>query len=83
MTMGPVIRVRVRFFAALREQFGDREGVIEVARGASVGEVLAAATGGAASAGSTLAALNHEYAAAERVVEDGDQVAFFPPVTGG
>jgi len=30
-----------------------------------------------------LAAVNHEYAAPDTPVKDGDEVAFFPPVTGG
>jgi molybdopterin synthase sulfur carrier subunit len=31
----------------------------------------------------TLIAINMEYANAEQAVNDGDEVAFFPPVTGG
>jgi molybdopterin converting factor small subunit len=30
-----------------------------------------------------LVAINREYAALDRTVADGDEVAFFPPVTGG
>ncbi|MBS1222761.1 MAG: molybdopterin converting factor, partial [Proteobacteria bacterium] len=31
----------------------------------------------------TLTAVNMEYASPEQMVRDGDEVAFFPPVTGG
>jgi molybdopterin synthase sulfur carrier subunit len=31
----------------------------------------------------TLVAINQEYATPEQPVRDGDEVAFFPPVTGG
>jgi len=30
-----------------------------------------------------LIAVNREYAKADQAVRDGDEVAFFPPVTGG
>lgn len=30
-----------------------------------------------------LVAVNHEYAKADVVIKSGDEVAFFPPVTGG
>lgn len=30
-----------------------------------------------------LVAVNHEYATVDTLVNDGDEVAFFPPVTGG
>lgn len=30
-----------------------------------------------------LVAVNHEYAKADAAVKSGDEVAFFPPVTGG
>jgi molybdopterin synthase sulfur carrier subunit len=31
----------------------------------------------------TLAAVNMDYASLDSVIKDGDEVAFFPPVTGG
>jgi len=31
----------------------------------------------------TLVAINKTYADSESLVEDGDEVAFFPPITGG
>ena len=34
-------------------------------------------------AGNLLCAVNLEYAEADHPVADGDEVAFFPPVTGG
>jgi molybdopterin converting factor small subunit len=33
--------------------------------------------------GNILMAVNQEYAEADQFVSDGDEVAFFPPVTGG
>ncbi len=37
----------------------------------------------AALAGPLFAALNHDMVGFETHIEDGDEVAFFPPVTGG
>ncbi len=80
----------VRFFAAIREQVG--RSAIEVAWDDScVGitqlvQRLGREIPGAADvllAPRTLVAVNHEVVAREHAVRDGDEVAFYPPVTGG
>ncbi len=79
------MRVQVRYFASLRERMG-REGLrLEVpeAERLTVAEVWRRASGEPELPPGTLCAVNMEYAAPEREVRDGDEVAFFPPVTGG
>ena len=49
----------------------------------TVAEVWSKVTGGQAIPDSTLMAINMEYTDADAIVSDGDDVAFFPPVTGG
>lgn len=82
--------IRVLYFAGIREQVGRAtEEVILPDRGTTVGELQAhiAARGGnwnALASGKCLrAAVNQRMAQAETLVGDGDEVAFFPPVTGG
>jgi molybdopterin synthase sulfur carrier subunit len=75
--------VTVKYFASLREHHGTgRE--IEVTGGAvTVADVWARASNGEVMPDNVLMAVNLEYVGADHAVEDGDEVAFFPPVTGG
>ena len=82
--------IRVLFFARLREQLGEsRLDLSADEAGASVGElldVLRARNPGwseALGAPNLLCAVNQQQAAHSDPVSDGDEVAFFPPVTGG
>lgn len=73
--------ISVKFFASLREQVGKGEARVE-APVATVGEVWRQATDMPMPA-NTLMAVNLDYVDADHAVRDGDEVAFFPPVTGG
>ncbi|MFN2309591.1 MAG: MoaD/ThiS family protein [Gammaproteobacteria bacterium] len=77
------VTVQVRFFASLRERLGLDDRRVTIPAGASVADVWRAAVGDSAPPPNTLTALNLEYVGPEAVVHDGDEVAFFPPVTGG
>ncbi|KAA3624160.1 MAG: MoaD/ThiS family protein [Proteobacteria bacterium] len=74
--------VKVRFFAALRERVGAGEVSVDAGDGLDVGEVWRRATDLPMDA-HVLVAVNKSYATPDAVVADGDEVAFFPPVTGG
>jgi molybdopterin converting factor subunit 1 len=81
------MRVKVKLFAAHRQLLGRREVELEVAPGATIGEVWkelqAQQPRLAHLSGTLLAALNHEYAPLDSRVAEGDEVAFIPPVSGG
>ncbi len=88
------ITIKVKYFASLRERLGRAEDRLEVEEQASVGALWERVRGGVASdvgapgaagppPGAILATVNLEYARAERLLRAGDEVAFFPPVTGG
>ncbi len=74
--------INVRVFASLSEQLGISETTVDAGRVKTVAEVWAAITDGSLSS-HILVAVNHEYADPSHVVQSGDEVAFFPPVTGG
>ena len=83
------MKVRVRFFASLRERLGAEESV-EVDEGCSVGALRAAlvARGGAhaqalAPGRAVRCALDQRMCAEHEPLREGAEVAFFPPVTGG
>lgn len=73
--------VTVKFFAGLREQIGIEE--IKTSNvPTTVRDAWQQVTDHPRPA-NVLAAVNHEYVGFEHHLTDGDEVAFFPPVTGG
>jgi molybdopterin synthase catalytic subunit/molybdopterin converting factor small subunit len=76
------VQVTVRLFATLRERAAYGERTVELPEGAAVGDVWAALELGEEPAG-LLYALNREYAPREHKLEDADEVALIPPVSGG
>ena len=77
------MRVQVNYFASLRERLGRTEDRVEVVEVITVGQLWKRLCPEIALPPNTLAAVNMEYAELTQVVNDGDEVAFFPPVTGG
>lgn len=85
------MKVKVLFFASLREQLGKSHEEIELPTGVNTVESLRAHLGarggpfGKAFDGKALvrAAVNQEMAQPGVRIKAGDEVAFFPPVTGG
>ena len=79
--------VRIRLFARLREIAGAAELQRTVAEGATAGavwEVLAMEFPGlSAYATAVSCAVNEEHARLTATLQDGDEVAFLPPVSGG
>lgn len=74
--------ITVRFFASIREKVGKEAVSLESAGVQSAADAWAQATN-APMPPNTLTAVNHEYVRPDEPVKDGDEVAFFPPVTGG
>ena len=77
----------VKFFAALREVVGRPEVNWELAEGATIETLIAhlqeTVPGLASWAGRAWIAVNRSYAARDTQLHDGDEVALFPPVSGG
>ncbi len=75
--------IDVHFFASLRELVGKQQISLAYSEGLDISEIWQLASNGIAMPDNTLCAINMEYVKADVLVQDGDEVAFFPPVTGG
>ncbi len=73
--------IHVKFFASLREKMGYAE--LTLSSAASAADVWAQSTDSATPPDNMLVAINLEYAQLDDAVHEGDEIAFFPPVTGG
>ena len=72
------------YFGVLKDLVGSREAVVELTAGASVAGLLAALRVPEEGVWKALAvAVNREYAGLGTVLQDGDEVALLPPVSGG
>ena len=74
--------ITVRYFASLREKMGKSEETIDAEGITCVAEVWSKVSQEALPA-NTLVAINQDYVGLRQPVRGGDEVAFFPPVTGG
>jgi molybdopterin synthase sulfur carrier subunit len=85
------LKVTVRYFASVKESVGTDSEVLELPAGVSTVAAVRAhlrARGGAwaetlAETRRITAAVNQDMVKGGAVVKAGDEVAFFPPVTGG
>lgn len=78
--------IKVLFFASLSERLGIREKDLadqDLPAPTTAAQIWRHVAGDEPMNERVLVAINKEYAKAESEVNDGDEVAFFPPVTGG
>ncbi len=75
--------INILYFASLRERIGRGSDTLELPKSLKINQVWLQATGQESFPDDVLIALNQEYTDANAIVNDGDEVAFFPPVTGG
>ena len=73
--------INVRFFASLKERIGSATLEIDAQGITTARDVWTSASGQEAD-DEMLVAIHKEYAALDRTVADGAEVAFFPPVSG-
>ena len=76
------MQISVKFFASLREQMGLDTTELELESAVTVAEVWQRVVT-QLPPDNLLCSRNLKYAEWDESVEDGDEVAFFPPVTGG
>src|SRR5437762_5041566 len=80
------MNVRVRLFASAREAAGVGHLVLDLPDGATVGDAIAAVTKAHPLVGEIrqmIVARDRDYVTADTRLEDGNEVALIPPVSGG
>ncbi|MFQ5610819.1 MAG: molybdopterin converting factor subunit 1 [Anaerolineae bacterium] len=81
------MKVTVKLFAHLREAVGANQLEREIKDGATISELLAGLQGEFPGldhiSNRMIIALNQQFASAETHLQEGDEVALFPPVSGG
>lgn len=75
--------ITVKYFASLREQIGLDQEQVSAEGIATVQDLLTASTSASSLPSNTLVAINQQYGDFDSDLKPGDEVAFFPPVTGG
>lgn len=78
------MNVSVKYFASLRELMGESSVSIDIDKESSVDDVWRLVTKHKKiEIDNIMATVNMEYVKSSQVLRDGDEIAFFPPVTGG
>ena len=75
--------IKVRYFASLKETVGRNEDELQAEDRQTVRMVWQQLNPDIGMPDTLLAAINMEYVTLDAPVSDGDELAFFPPVTGG
>jgi len=78
------MQVSVKYFASLRELMGEASAVIDIDDSVSVSDLWQSITESKnIEFDHVMMAVNMEYVKPEHLLKSGDEIAFFPPVTGG
>lgn len=78
------MQVNVRYFASVRDRMGKAEEAVNIDQAnITVNDLWHHISGGEQLPSTTLIAVNMEYTDSAQLLKNGDEVAFFPPVTGG
>ncbi len=76
------MKIAVKYFASMRDIMGKTDESVELNDDANITDLWAKVSTSTMPE-NTLIAVNMEYTSQAHKLVDGDEVAFFPPVTGG
>lgn len=77
------MNINILYFASLGEHLGKTEENLSVSDNITAAQAWQQLNPDISLPANTLVAINQEYASFDTVLQQGDELAFFPPVTGG
>ena len=77
------MKIYVKYFASVRDIMGKDSEDLKIETSLSANELWKSLTVDKKTPVRVLVAVNHEYVDKSFKLKDGDEIAFFPPVTGG
>ena len=78
------MQVTIKYFASLRELMGESSRIINIDEKSSVDDIWQLLKDSKqVEFDNIMATVNMEYVKNDKELKEGDEVAFFPPVTGG
>ena len=77
------MKITILYFASLRDRIGKADDDIEYQQAITAKQAWDHANPSYVLPSNTLVAINQNYASLDTPLQDGDELAFFPPVTGG
>ena len=77
------MKIYVKYFASVRDIMGKGSEDLKIETSLSANELWKSLTADKKTPTRVLVAVNHEYVDKNVKLKDGDEIAFFPPVTGG
>jgi len=78
-----IMIIVVKYFASISDAIGKTSEQIEWQDKITAGDIWADVSKNIKYTGTVMVAVNHEYVDMNYIPESNDEVAFFPPVTGG
>ena len=81
--MHKLMKIHVKYFASVRDLMEIESEDLNLETSLSVYELWKELTVKVKGPKDILVAVNHEYVDVDYILNDGDEIAFFPPVTGG
>ncbi len=81
--MHKLMKIYVKYFASIRDLMEIDSEEINIKNSLSVNDLWQELTVKIKAPAEILIAVNHEYVDKDFKLNDGDEVAYFPPVTGG
>ena len=78
-----IMIIVVKYFASISDVVGKTSETIDIKQDKTAGDVWSDVSKNIKYNGTVMVAVNHEYVGMNHILKDNDEVAFFPPVTGG
>tara|TARA_B100000902_G_C27010543_1_gene764560 strand:- start:322 stop:576 length:255 start_codon:yes stop_codon:yes gene_type:complete len=78
-----IMIIVVKYFASISDVVGKTSEKIYIKQNKTAGDIWSDVSKNIKYTGAVKVAVNHEYVHMDYVLKNNDEVAFFPPVTGG